>query len=222
MTAARSVHIAAVAQLREHSQVVRTLHAQRLPDGLSVRSQEGVCVQLEADGGGHCGLARGTHVVDFVGPCYESWVVGIHAEAEACVGLRILVRAEDEGLRGQAREALERLLGHGGCTFKEAATAEGKERVAHECHLLVWEVEGDVSRGVPRYVDHVHASLAQLQRVTTLDTLINAGNTSPVRFGGNNLAPKLRLELQVAPRVVIVVVRVENMCEGPPGLLARA
>src|SRR5262245_33631190 len=96
--------VLALADLGENLRLRPALHAEPLLNRRDVRAEEGVGVQLQADGGGERRLAGGTLLIDLPGALLQSGAVRLDGEGEPGVGLRVLVPAVDGGILRQRHQ----------------------------------------------------------------------------------------------------------------------
>ncbi len=137
---------------------------------------------------------------------------------ETQIAQRVLMRAIDQcvvGDAGQAGERLEHLLGR---AFEKASTTGCEQRVATEQPWLVWvSVKvGDVSERVPWDGDDLQALAEHLDPLAVAQRLVTRGDLLggwPVDAGAG-----LCLEPLDATDMVVMVVRHQNVAQLPAGM----
>ena len=117
--------------------------------------------------------------------------------------------------RGQSLKAVPHL---GGRAFKQATTAEGKQRVANKGRVISRIEIGDVTKRVSARLDHLELGLAQHHHIAARDFAVHRRQF--LHLGGtNDLATRRRLNLCIPARMVGMPMSVEDQSQFPSGLL---
>mmetsp|Transcript_14587 Transcript_14587/g.42679 ORF Transcript_14587/g.42679 Transcript_14587/m.42679 type:complete len:278 (-) Transcript_14587:286-1119(-) len=190
-------------------------HAERLAYALTERPQKWVGRLLFPKQAWH-GRATGRALcVNARLACCERLIARVDRNRKTCVGLSVLMRAEDMGVVWQGQQLRQGRPHHLWVALKQPSTAQRKERVTWEECLRGWDVERDVAAGVTRRVKHLHLCRAKRELVSVLDLDVDARDASGIRARPDNGQAMAFLQLQVGTRVVSVVVRVEDVRQLP-------
>ena len=140
--------VLALPDLAEFFHLGLSLHAEPLLDGGDMRTQEGIGLQLDADGGRQRRLAGGAELIDLLGALLQRLVLRLDGQRELGIGPACTRAAIDGRVLWAAPSASAALPHHLRVALDHAAAADGEQRVAGEGDLGRWEAIGDVAGGV--------------------------------------------------------------------------
>src|SRR5690606_137269 len=101
----------------------------------------------------------------------------------------------------------------------QASTAERKQRIAAKERIGLLEPVGDMSDRVPRNLEDFRFLRAELENIPLLKSDIDAGDARRILFRPHDGATSCLFELQIATRVIAVMMSVEDMGKGPAQFL---
>ena len=122
---------------------------------------------------------------------------------EGCIGQRVFVRAADEGICRERREAIERRAHRGGIALEHAPTAQTKERIAAEQQAM--PVVGDVGSGVPMHLEHVESIRIGIDHITRAHSPGGEGDARFMRCDDRRIRPPFQQRRNAANVVVVVM-----------------
>ena len=206
----------------EHLCIACVRHAKRSPQAFAAWPKKGVGSALKTNACRHGRLSASTHCIYVLRAATQIWIVRVDRPRKSGIRLGVFMCAVDSRLVWEGEELLKAGPHLTRRPFKEAATAEREERIAHERHVLIFKVVGNVATRVPRHIKYGCAISTKLIRVAIAKRYVYARNAFDVGGRTNNSAVPLLLELEIASGVVKVVMGIENVGQFPSSIGERA
>src|SRR5260221_4821277 len=195
--------------------------AGRRLQGRLVGAQKRVGGDLLGHRARHRRLALGAQRVDAARAGNERGVVRLHRQREARIRLRLFVAAIDARLGRQPAQLAGRAPHLLGRALEQPAAAHEEKRVAAKQRARAGEPISDVAAGMAGHVEDLRLLRAQGIALAFAHLDVDAGNAVAVGARADDRGASRLLDLEIAPGVVGMMMRVEYVREAPAGLAQR-